>query len=80
MRNVKLKALDKELLSNLNELDESELADEIKENRKKNILDTYNSLNKNINKEFFELNEKEFSTFFDQINKKESDSLQQTDN
>ena len=80
MRADALKALDKDLLSNLSKLDEIKLTDEIKKNRKKNILDTYNSLNKNINKEFFELDEKEFSTFFDQINQKvELESPQQTD-
>ena len=79
MRADALKSLDKDLLSNLSKLDESKLTDEIKKNRKKNILDTYNSLNKNINKEFFELDEKEFSTFFDQINQKVLDSPQQTD-
>lgn len=78
MRADALKALDKDLLLNLKNLDESKLPDEIKENRKKNMVDTYNSLNENVNKEFFELDEKEFSSFFNQLNQKTLENPQES--
>ena len=63
-----LRALDRDLMQNLNSLESSDLPDDLKEKRKQDFMNTYNSLNDHINKEFFELDEGEFASFFKQFN------------
>jgi len=67
LRAKALEDLDNELVKAINKLEQNNLPQNIRKLRQENIIKNYKSLSNKMNKEFYELDENEFNTFFEHI-------------
>lgn len=67
LRAKALEDLDNELVKAINKLEQNNLPQNIRKLRQENIIKNYKSLSNKMNKDFYELDENEFNTFFEHI-------------
>lgn len=74
LRAKALEDLDNELVKAINKLEQNNLPQNIRKLRQENIIKNYKSLSNKMNKDFYELDENEFNTFFEHIVNEYTDS------